>query len=76
MSNQPSHEVELTSKTWKRITLMGVLCFMLGFTSCMLAPALGTENGGGALLSLCGMFDFAGVILIIVAKIGAWWTNG
>lgn len=64
--------IELTSKKWKVIKLFAWPAVILGFLwyiSGMQQPVPPTSSGVGA------MFLFFGIIGLIVAKLGAWWTN-
>jgi hypothetical protein len=55
--------IEKTSKTWKLVMIVAVLVFLIG----ALLGASDKELG----FSLAGL----SVLIFIVAKIGAWWTN-
>lgn len=55
--------IERTSKTWKLIMIVALLVFLIGGT----VGATDKEFG----FSLIGL----SVIIFLVAKIGAWWSN-
>jgi hypothetical protein len=66
-------EVELTSKKWKKLTIASGLMMVAGVATC---AASDIENAGnGTVLTIVGFFG-VGFLGLVVAKMGAWWSNG
>lgn len=63
--------VEQTGKRWKKMELFGGLIFFVGVGSCCILLA-----GGGEGMEFTAIPMISGVILCIIAKIGAWWCHG
>jgi hypothetical protein len=61
--NQKTITIESTSKTWKLVTIVAVLVFFIGG----MVSVSDKEFG----ISLIGL----SILIFIVAKIGAWWSN-
>ncbi|MFA7300795.1 MAG: zinc ribbon domain-containing protein [Candidatus Shapirobacteria bacterium] len=61
--NQKTITIESTNKTWKLVMIVAILVFIIGG----MVGASDREFG----FSLVGL----SVLIFIVAKIGAWWSN-
>jgi hypothetical protein len=57
-------DVELTSKRWKKKFLWGIAFFIGGWIMLFKVTPLGI------------LLMFIGVVIVIIATIGRWWTNG
>jgi len=63
--------VETTSKKWKMVKLISVVLIILGFFM-----GFGNINTGNELSVWVGFnILFIGVVLLLIGKLGAWWTN-
>jgi hypothetical protein len=61
--SQQTVTIESTSKTWKLLTIVAILVFLIGGT----VGATDREFG----FSLVGL----SVLIFVVSKVGAWWNN-
>lgn len=61
--SQQAVTIESTSKTWKLLTIVAILVFLIGGT----VGATDRESG----FSLVGL----SVLIFVVSKVGAWWNN-
>ncbi|MFA5888760.1 MAG: zinc ribbon domain-containing protein [Candidatus Paceibacterota bacterium] len=57
-------EVELTGKKWKGRFMWGMVLFLGGWMMLYVSVGFGV------------FIMFIGVVMVITAKIGSWWTNG
>ena len=71
--NDPITTVQLTSKRWKVVKLVGWVLFIVGG----LLFLSGYGNGGfqNTQTGLGFSLTFIGVVILLVGKLGAWWTN-
>ncbi len=65
------HTIELTSKKWKIVKIISVLLIFIG----VLIGFSGESKGGDAVTGFGVFVVFLGLIMFIVGKIGAWWSN-
>jgi hypothetical protein len=64
--------IEATSKPWKLAQLIGALLMTLGIF--LLCAGMG---GSGAGMGVAGAFvALPGLIIYLVARVGAWWYHG
>lgn len=70
-------ETERTSKKWKKMTLAAWVLSGFGILMVVGSVSAAREGHGNAHSAAIGALSFwAGVILWITAKVGAWWRNG
>lgn len=62
--------VQLTSKKWKKYKLIGTIMFFVGLILFWSGVAGGSGNSW-----IGGFMWFIGVILLLIGRFGAWWTN-
>lgn len=67
LEEAPVVTIQKTYKRWKLVRLISWITIIIGLIS------LPNGETGQA---LGGMFIFFGVIGLIIAKLGAWWTTG
>lgn len=67
LEEAPVVTIQKTYKRWKAVRLISWIFIIIGFIS------LGAGETGQA---LGAMTIFFGVIGLIIAKLGAWWTTG
>lgn len=71
-SNEVFHEpetvtIQRTYKKWKFVHVVSVLVFIIGILM---------VSGGEAMQAFGILFILSGIIGVVVARLGAWWTTG
>lgn len=64
----PVQTVQLTNKKWKKYSLVAVALLFIGI--CMAFSGSPGYAGLGSLLIAVSL------VLVVISRIGAWWTNG
>jgi hypothetical protein len=61
---------QATGKLWKSLQAAGLLCFVVGATSCAVVMASGEEPG-----RVSALFLGLALALFAAGRLGAWWHH-
>lgn len=72
--------IEQTSKRWKAATLIGLMLMAGGCVGCIGSTAAVGRPDSGVVevlgVALFFMLWLAGIGLVVVSRVGAWWHHG
>jgi drug/metabolite transporter (DMT)-like permease len=68
----PITTIQVTSKRWKKYTIVAVIFLFIGFF--MMMSGISSSQPGTASFGFFLMF--VAMVIGTIGRIGAWWTNG